>query len=171
MELSKSQLFFLLHGWISLPVWILFSFVCLTGTIYVVSHEITWLANPAARAANPDGRERAPLKDLIEAVRQAVPDGRIGFIMVNEPYLVTAIGVSTKEMPNAIAYVNPYTAKVQQLAQGVTFIGFMRSLHGWLLFPWHHNFSLGYYIVTAMSLVVLGAGITGIFVYKKFWRS
>ena len=33
--------------------------------------------------------------------------------------------------------------------------GFMRSLHGWLLFPWQHSYSIGYYLVGAMSLVVL----------------
>ncbi|HAE90719.1 MAG TPA: PepSY domain-containing protein, partial [Idiomarina sp.] len=34
---------FKLHGWCSLPIWILFCFICITGTIAVFSHELTWL--------------------------------------------------------------------------------------------------------------------------------
>ena len=91
--------------------------------------------------------------------------------MVLEPYLVTAIGVSVPGRPPALAYVNPYTAEVQAINEGLTFIGFMRSLHGWLLFPWHHSWSLGYYLVSAMSLVTLGALVTGIVIYRRFWRA
>jgi len=171
MASSNRRLWFLFHGWLSLPVWLLFSFICLTGTIAVFSHEITWLANPAARAGNPDNLPRQPLTALVAAAQQAVPGAEISRIMVLEPYLVTAVALSAPDKPNAIAYVNPYTAQVQAVEQGMTFIGFMRSLHGWLLFPWQHSYSIGYYLVGAMSLVVLGAMITGLVVYKRFWRA
>jgi uncharacterized iron-regulated membrane protein len=168
---SQRRLWFLLHGWFSLPVWLLFCFVCVTGTIAVVSHEITWLVNPAARAANPDKLPRKPLHELVATAQQAVPGSEPGFVMVLEPYLVTAISVPSKEKPFAVAYVNPYTAKVQAVEEGITFVAFMRSLHGWLLFPWQHNWSVGYYFVAAMSIVVLGALVTGLVVYKRFWRA
>ncbi|MDX5362830.1 MAG: PepSY domain-containing protein [Pseudazoarcus pumilus] len=162
---------FQIHGWLALPVWVVFCFVCLTGTIAVVSHEITWLANPAARAHNPDDLPRKPLPELVDAVREAAPQAHIADIIVLEPYLVTAIGIRTPDGLPARAYVNPYTAEVQAIAGGPTFIGFMRSLHGWLLFPWHHNYSVGYYLVAAMSLVTLGALITGVVIYRRFWRA
>lgn len=171
MGIGNRRLWFRVHGWLSLPVWALFAFVCLTGTVAVVSHEITWLANPAARADNPHGLPAKPLPELVDAVQRAVPGGEIGQIMVLEPYLVTTISVSSPDMPHAIAYVNPYTAVVQAVEQGITFIGFMRELHGWLLFPWEHSYSVGYYLVGTMSLVVLGALVTGLVVYKRFWRA
>jgi uncharacterized iron-regulated membrane protein len=167
---SNRRLWFRLHGYFSLPVWLLFCFVCLTGTIAVLSHELTWLTNPDARADNPQELPRQPLSDLVAAAQAAVPGADVGYVMVMEPYLVTAVGVSSPEVPAGIVYVNPYTARVQAVNQGLTFIGFMRALHGWLLFPWQHSWSWGYYLVSAMCIVVLGALATGLVVYKRFWR-
>lgn len=170
MALDRKR-WFLVHGWLSLPVWAVFCFVCLTGTIAVISHELTWLTNPAARADNPDDLPAQPLPALVEAVQKSVPGAEIRQVMVFEPYLVTAIGFAAPGKPPALAYVNPYTAEVQAINQGITFVGFMRSLHGWLLFPWHHSWSVGYYLVAAMSIVTLGAMITGIVIYRRFWRA
>ena len=167
----NQRFWFLLHGWFSLPIWLLFCFICLTGTLAVLSHELTWLTNPLARAENPNQLPAKPIPDLIAAVQKKIPDAEIGHVMTFEPYLVTAVSFASKDMPAAIAYVNPYTADVQMINQGITFIGFMRTLHGWLLFPWYHNYSIGYYLVSAMSLVVLGALITGLVVYKRFWQA
>lgn len=164
------RFWFRLHGCFSLPIWLLFCFVCLTGTIAVVSHEITWLANPAARADNPNNLPRQPVSELLAAVQREVPGAEAGYALVLEPYLVTAVGFTAPGQPPAIAYVNPYSAEVQEIAAGITFISFMRSLHGWLLAPWQHGWSIGYYLVSAMSIVVLGALVTGLVVYKKFWR-
>ena len=74
-------------------------------------------------------------------------------------------------MPFAIAYVNQYTGQIQAINLGMTFTNFMRSLHGWLLFPWHSNYSVGYYIVCFMAIVMLGALVSGLVIYKKFWRA
>lgn len=169
--MKNRRLWFLIHGWLSLPVWLLFCFICLTGTISVISHELTWLTNPAARAANPAGLPEKPLPELLAAVERKVPGAEVGYVMRFEPYLVTAVGLSSREIPAGIAYVNQYTGEVQAVNQGTTFIDFMRSLHGWLLFPWHHAWSLGYYLVSLMSLLVLGALVTGLVIYKRFWRA
>lgn len=168
--MKNRRLWFLVHGWLSLPVWVLFCFICLTGTIAVISHELTWLTNPNARATNPEGLQPLPLAEQVAAVRQAMPEADIGVVMRYEPWLVTAVYVTPPSAPPALAYVNPYSGQIQEVNAGLTFIGFMRSLHSWLLFPWQHNWSWGYYIVSALSVVVLGAAITGMVVYKRFWR-
>tara|TARA_R110002049_G_scaffold83938_6_gene213690 strand:- start:458 stop:1618 length:1161 start_codon:yes stop_codon:yes gene_type:complete len=162
---------FQIHGWLALPVWVVFCFVCVSGTIAVVSHEITWLANPAARAANPDDLPRKPLTELVAAVREAAPDAQVTNVFTLESYLVTSVGLQLADGRPARAYVNPYTAEVQAISGGPTFIGFMRSLHGWLLFPWQANYSVGYYLVSALSIVTLGALITGVVIYRRFWRA
>lgn len=170
MKLTQ-RFWFRLHGWCSLPVWLLFTAVCLTGTVAVVSHELTWLFNSNARADNPDNLPARPLADLVAAVETAQPGAAVTSVMVLEPYMVTAVIFSTPQLPSAIAYVNPYTAVVQEINPGLNFISFMRALHGWLLFPWQHSYSLGYYLVSAMSLLMLGALLTGLIIYKKFWQS
>jgi len=165
------RFWFQLHGWFSLPVWVIFSFVCLTGTISVMSHEITWLVNPDARADNPGQLKEKPVGDIVRAVQQAYPTADVRWVMPREPYLAYAVKFTDSDKPAATAYVNQYTGEVQEVFQGMTFIGFMRALHGWLLFPWHHSFSVGYYLVSLMAFVMLGALITGLVVYKKFWRA
>ncbi|MBU2916393.1 PepSY domain-containing protein [Psychrosphaera sp. F3M07] len=171
MAKVSNRFWFQLHGWFSLPIWLIFCFICLTGTISVVSHELTWLTNPAARALNPDDLPEKPMPELISIVEQAYPTAKVSTAMNFEDYLVNAVIFTDSDKPFAIAYVNQYTGEIQEINQGMTFINFMRSLHGWLLFPWESNYSIGYYLVCLMSFVMLGALITGLLIYKKFWRS
>lgn len=171
MAKLSNRFWFQLHGWFSLPVWLIFCFVCITGTVAVLSHELTWLTNPAARASNPDNLPAKPVAELLAQVQQTYPTADVGTVMVFEPYLVHAVVLTDHDKPYAIAYINQYSGEIQALNQGITFIGFMRSLHGWLLFPWPGSYSIGYYLVCAMALVMLGALVTGLVVYKNFWRS
>ena len=171
MSKINRRFWFQLHGWFSLPIWVIFSFVCLTGTISVLSHEITWLVNPDSRANNPEHLIAKPINDLIKTVEQKFPTSDVSWVMTREPYLSYVISFTDTNKPAAQAYVNQYTGEIQEVFQGMTFIGFMRSLHGWLLFPWHHNFSVGYYLVSLMAIVMMGALVTGLVVYKKFWRA
>lgn len=171
MAKINRRFWFQLHGWFSLPVWVVFSFVCITGTISVLSHEITWLVNSDSRAENPEQVAAKPISEIIKAVEQKFPTADVSWVMPRESYLTYVVKFTDTDKPVAQAYVNQYTGEVQEVFQGPTFINFMRSLHGWLLFPWHHNFSVGYYLVSLMSIVMLGALVTGLVVYKKFWRA
>jgi uncharacterized iron-regulated membrane protein len=166
-----NRFWFQLHGWFSLPVWIIFCFVCLTGTISVISHELTWLTNSSARAENPENLPAKSMPDLIAIVEQAYPTAKVTNAMSFESYLVNAVVFTDSDKPFAIAYVNQYTGEIQEINQGITFISFMRSLHAWLLFPWQNSYSVGYYLVCAMAIVMLGALITGLIVYKGFLRA
>ncbi len=171
MPKISNRMWFLFHGWCSLPIWLLFCFVCLTGTVAVLSHEITWLTNPAARALNPDALPEKSVAEMVENVQRAYPDADVSNVMLFEPYLVNAVVFSDVDKPFAIAYVNQYSGEIQEVNSGITFIGFMRSLHGWLLFPWQNGFSVGYYLVSGLSLLMLGSVISGMVIYKRFWRS
>lgn len=162
---------FKLHGWCSLPIWILFCFICITGTIAVFSHELTWLFNENARAVNPNDLAARPISELVATVQNAYPSANITTVMTFEPYLINAVIFSTETIPSGIAYVNQYTGEIQEVNQGITFINFMRSLHGWLLFPWQSSYSVGYYLVSAISFVMIGALVTGLVIYKRFWRA
>jgi uncharacterized iron-regulated membrane protein len=171
MAKLSNRTWFKLHGWFSLPVWFLFCFVCFTGTLAVVSHELTWLTNSNARAENPNHLPEKNDAELVDIVQSAYPTAKVSTVLSFEPYLVNAVILTDSDKPYAIAYVNQYTGEIQEVNQGVTFINFIRSLHGWLLFPWHVNYSVGYYIVCLMAVVMLGALVTGLVVYKKFWRA
>jgi len=171
MAKISNRFWFQLHGWFSLPIWIIFCFVCLTGTVSVISHELTWLTNENARANNPQALSEKSTAELIALVEKAYPTAKVTLDMTFESYLVHAITFTDKDHPFAVAYVNQYTGVIQEVNSGLTFIGFMRSLHGWLLFPWQSSYSIGYYLVCAMAIVMLGALVTGLIVYKRFWRA
>lgn len=171
MAKLSNRFWFQLHGWFSLPIWVIFCFVCLTGTISVISHELTWLTNASARANNPQNLKQKTAPELVEIVQQAYPSAKVSTVLAFESYLINAVIFTDSDKPYAIAYVNQYTGEIQQVNQGITFVNFMRSLHGWLLFPWHHNYSIGYYLVCAMAIVMLGALVTGLVIYKNFWRA
>ncbi|KXI30072.1 PepSY-associated TM helix domain-containing protein [Paraglaciecola hydrolytica] len=167
----SNRFWFQLHGWFSLPVWLLFCFVCVSGTIAVVSHELTWLTNPLARADNPHNLPTKSVAELVAIVEQAYPTADVGSVIALESYLANSVIFTDSDKPYAIAYVNQYTGEIQQINQDMTFINFMRSLHSWLLFPWPGNYSIGYYLVNSMAFVMLGALVTGLIIYKNFWRA
>lgn len=171
MKSISNRTWFNLHGWFSLPVWFVLCFVCVTGTLAVVSHELTWLTNSSSRALNPDNLSEKSDAELVSLVEEKFPSAKVTTVLSFESYLTNAVLFTDSDKPFAIAYVNQYTGEIQEVNEGITFINFIRSLHGWLLFPWHVNFSVGYYIVGLMAIVLLGALVTGLIVYKKFWRA
>ncbi|KTF15601.1 PepSY-associated TM helix domain-containing protein [Pseudoalteromonas sp. H105] len=171
MAKVSQRFWFQLHGWCSLPIWVLFCFICVTGTISVISHELTWLTNSAARATNPGNFPEKTKETLINSLKSQHPTADVISILSYEPYLVNAIIFSDTDKPYAVAYVNQYTGEVQAINETISFIEFMRTLHGWLFFPWQEGYSLGYYLVSLMALVMLGALVTGLIIYKKFWHA
>ncbi|QJR82857.1 PepSY domain-containing protein [Alteromonas pelagimontana] len=171
MSKVNNKLWFQLHGWCSLPVWVLICFICLSGTVAVVSHEITWLTNTDSRAQSENGEPAISPAKAVAIVEQAYPTADVTGVAVRESYLTYTVMFTDTGKPFALAYVNQYNGDIQEVNDGNTFINFMRSLHGWLLFPWQHSYSIGYYLVGLMGFFMLGALITGLMVYKKFWRA
>lgn len=160
-----------IHGLLSLPVWMVFSFICLTGSVAVISDELTWLVNPASRVAQTDNDQPVPLAKIISAVTSEYPGAQVTSITAREPFLTYAVNFTDDNRPFATAYVNQYTGALQAVYSDISFSEFMRSLHGWLLFPWQQGYSVGYYLVSAMSVVVLLAAISGMIIYRRFWTA
>ena len=128
MSKLSNRLWFQLHGWCSLPIWVIFCFVCLTGTISVISHELTWLTNPASRASNPQNLAEKSAFELVSIVKESYPNAKVSTVMTFEPYLINAVIFTDSDKPFAIAYVNQYTGEIQEVNQGITFVNFMRCV-------------------------------------------
>jgi uncharacterized iron-regulated membrane protein len=170
---SSARIWFLAHSWLALPIWAFLFFVCLTGTIATVSQEIMWLANPAVRANAPSA-DAAPLgydEALAEVERQR--PGVHPETIVRSVKAQFALGVEVAQPDGASVwlYVNPYTGAIQGQQGAFNFQQFVRALHGWLLTPFANGYAIGWYFVSALSIPLLGSLITGIVVYKKFWRA
>lgn len=169
---SNAKLWFLVHSWMALPIWIFVFFICLTGTIATVSSEIVWLADPEIRANQPSAD--APLLGY-DAVLASVSKEHPGVVVrsisrpVKSQYALD-VGVTYPDGRSTSLYVNPYTGHIQGEAATFNFPQFIRALHGWLLMPFKGSFNLAWYAVTFVAFPMLISLITGVVVYKRFWR-
>lgn len=171
-KVSKSKLWFLVHSWLALPLWLFVFFVCVTGTIATVSQEIVWLANPAVRANAPSANaEMLGYDAILKVVEREHPGAVVQSISrpVKSQFALT-VRVGYPDATSASLYVNPYTGHIQGSSSGFSFQQFMRALHGWLLIPFTNGFSLGWYIVAFLGVPMLASLVTGLVVYKRFWR-
>ncbi|WP_230976160.1 PepSY-associated TM helix domain-containing protein [Pseudothauera nasutitermitis] len=169
---GRARLWFLVHSWAALPLWIFMFFVCLTGTIATVSQEIVWLADPAVRARAPSADARLlGYDEVLAAVNRASPESVVQSISrpVKSQFALS-VRVGNPDGTSQSIYVNPYTGEIQGTDPSFNFRGFVRALHGWLLMPFTNGFNLGWYAVSLLGLPMLVSLITGLVVYKKFWR-
>ncbi|AZD49750.1 PepSY-associated TM helix domain-containing protein [Pseudomonas chlororaphis] len=169
---SRSKIWFLVHSWLALPIWFFVLIVCVTGTLAVVSQEIVWLANPDIRASKPTG-DAQPLSydQIVKAIKQAEPQTLVESINTpDEAHFALTVGVSYPDGRSVEVYVNPYTGVIQGISPQFNFQAFTRALHGWWLVPFTNGYSWGWYLVSLLGLPMLASLVTGLVVYKKFWK-
>ncbi|MGF6593126.1 PepSY-associated TM helix domain-containing protein [Pseudomonas sp. 2835] len=169
---SKSRLWFLVHSWLALPIWFFVLIVCVTGTLAVVSQEIVWLANPDVRASKPDGdAERLSFQQVLDALHKAEPDMAVNFISQPDgSHFALTASVVFPDGSAPTLYVNPYTGAIQGKSPSFSFEAFTRALHGWWLVPFTNGYSWGWYLVSLLGLPMLASLVTGLVVYKRFWK-
>ena len=172
LKKSKSRLWFLVHSWLALPIWFFVLIVCFTGMLAVVSQEIVWLANPDVRASKPDtDAERLSFQQVLNALHKAEPDMVVqSIIQPDGSHFALTANVTFPDGTTPTLYVNPYTGAIQGKSPDFNFEAFTRALHGWRLVPFTNGFSWGWYLVSILGLPMLASLVTGLVVYKKFWK-
>lgn len=167
---SRIRLWHAVHGWMGLPLWALLLFVCLSGSVAVVSREILWLVEPAVRA--DAAADALSANALVAAVEAAEPSWRVLSIQRDEAYLAAIVRAARPDGSTIAAWVDPATGAIQGLSDGFAFLRLMRALHGWLLVPTANGgVSLGWYAVCLTAVPLVGTLVTGLVVYKRFWRA
>ncbi|QLL11531.1 PepSY-associated TM helix domain-containing protein [Pseudomonas chlororaphis] len=169
---SRSKIWFLVHSWLALPIWFFVLIVCVTGTLAVVSQEIVWLANPDIRASKPsDDAQPLSHDQIVKAIKQAEPQTLVDSISTpDEAHFALTVGVNYPDGRSVEVYVNPYTGVIQGVSPQFNFQAFTRALHGWWLVPFTNGYSWGWYLVSLLGLPMLASLVTGLVVYKKFWK-
>jgi uncharacterized iron-regulated membrane protein len=165
---KASRVWWHVHQWVGLKLAILMSFICLTGTLAVVSHEMDWLMLPSLRVAPSSVAAGEPDWNRIVASATAYPGvERVQFI--NEP---TASAFAVKAMvvwqDQSIGYLHlhPTTGKVQGVGHWVGAARILRNMHRHLNLPGN----IGIPLVTSLSFLMLVTLGTSFVVYKKWWR-
>lgn len=168
-EKGKRPWSFFLHSLFGLHLSLFFGFVCATGTIATVSHEIEWLLLPKVRAS-ASAAQPASWGAMWEAARAAHPQAVFSGIgrpsSGYEDYLARVASGTRADGTSIEVYVDPAAATVTGHSIGTTFHSFMRALHYYLFAPT----SIPFYAVTALGFLMLLSLVTGLIVYKKFWR-
>lgn len=170
---SRSKLWFLIHSWLALPIWCFALLVCVTGTLAVVSQELVWLAKPQMRANPPtqDAR-RLDYDQILAAIHRDRPDLDVQYILrPDQDSFALQVQVVQPDHSTRNLYVNPYTGKIQGVSPAFDVRGFTRALHGWWLVPFGNGYPWGWYLVSLLALPMLASLVTGLVVYKRFWKA
>lgn len=164
---SRRPWSYLLHSVIGLKVSLLMLFVCATGTIATVSNDLEWLFRPEVRAtltARPVSWGRQ-----YEAARAAFPHHVIAYGTAGEePYLATSFDATNPAGESRVIWVDPGTGRVTGESSWVSLVSMTRALH-------YHLFtdrtgSWLFYIVCSLGVILILSSVTGLIVYRKFWR-
>ncbi|MDH1103729.1 PepSY domain-containing protein [Pseudomonas mosselii] len=169
---SRSKIWFLVHSWLALPIWFFVLIVCVTGTLAVISREIVWLANPETRANPPsDEARRLNYDELLVAMQRDQPGIAVASLMtLSESHFAMLSDVTYPDGRTVRVYVNPYTGHIQGVTPPFNFEEFTRALHGWWLVPHTNGYSWGWYLVSLLGLPMLASLVTGLVIYKRFWK-
>lgn len=160
---------FWLHSVFGLKLSLFMAFVCLTGTIATVAHEIEWLYKPEVRATafEPGAEDWAGMWAAAEeAYPDAVLTGIGSYDRSHNAYFARSVSARDAAGEDFTIYVDPGTGEVTGHEYGRSLQDVMRGLHYYLFVPG----DVGFYIVASLGFVLLISMVTGLIVYKKFWR-
>ena len=130
------KIFAKIHLWLSLPLGIVLTVVCLSGAVLVFEGEITRALHPELyRVAAPaDARPLRP-SQLADRIGGQMPDS-LHLVSLqlsarsDEPCMAAFRETGRKQLS-----VDPYTGHVNGWAESPAFFGTVRKLHRWLLDP------------------------------------
>lgn len=159
-----------LHKWLSLPVGIIITIVCLTGAILVFQDEILELANPTHYYIDEIKESPIPLAELIPIVNAQLDSNTVASVKITSDPKRTYTMSLTKGFRES-AFVNQYTGEVTGYYKfrESTFFTIM-TLHRWLM---DGSRTWGKYTVGISTLLFTIILISGFFVWmpRRFNKS
>ena len=164
---KASRVWWMVHQWVGLKLSIFLSFILLTGTIAVLSHEIDWLISPAFRVdpSTVEGPVNWPA--IAQTAASAHPDGQISHLYGPlDPWFAASAVVAAADGGRRLVIAHPTTGDLRAERSIVTTQLIMRRLHRHLFLP---N-KIGILIVSSLSILLAVSLITSFIVYKKWWR-
>lgn len=122
-----------LHKWLSIPVGIIITIVCLTGAILVFQDEILRLANPSRYYVDEIKDKALPLDELIPMVNAQLDTNSVASVQIFDDPERT-YSMTLKKGFRISAFVNQYTGEVTGIYEfrESPFFTIMR-LHRWLM--------------------------------------
>ena len=162
---SGSRIVFLVHSASGLWLTVLLAVVMVTGTIAVFFAEIDWLLYPEMRVTPAEERVNPGL--LYDRVRAAYPEFGVDAVVTHTLHERTAASafVAVPGGGGRIVWIDPYSGAVTGETGLLTVGRFIAEMHATLFLP-----VIGRYVVNFFGILTLISIVTGLIVYKKFWR-
>ena len=154
-----------IHLWLSVPVGLIITIICLTGAALVFERDITESLNPQLyKTEYTEGAVPLKPSELVMHIRRQVPDSLelTSLQLPGEPDGVCMAGF--KGAGKRSLSVNPYTGEVNGWTQSYSFFQTMRKLHRWLMDvpPQKGDKTAGKFIVgisTLLMVIILVSGV------------
>ncbi|MEM9287658.1 MAG: PepSY-associated TM helix domain-containing protein [Pseudomonadota bacterium] len=156
-----------LHRWVGLKLSILISFVMITGTFAVISHEIDWLIDSGRRVSVSEAPEHLDWQGLHDAARSARPEWAFtSLIAPIDPWHAAEVwGYNSNGEIRRLLF-HPATFEFRGERAWFNAQRLFRDAHRRLMIPTFH----GVVIVSTLSILLAISIVSGLYVYKKFWR-
>lgn len=162
----RHRLLLTLHRIIGLKLSVFVTFVLFTGTLAVFSDELDWLLNSKVRVIAQD-KPHLTLGELTDIAARAHPHLVIRRAEVPKSAWHAAAFLVQKDAGEfGWLFVNPYNGEMHGLSMYLNMRRFLREIHRNLMLPTF----IGIPIVSIAALLLLVSLVTGILVYKNFWR-
>lgn len=128
------KIFAKIHLWLSIPLGIFISIICLTGAILVFEQEITQALNPELyRVETTSGNTPLSPSELAEAINRQVPDTLQLTSLQFAQNPEKPVWAGFKNAGKKTLSVNPYTGEMNGWSKSYLFFQEVRKLHRWLL--------------------------------------
>lgn len=160
-----------LHSWLGLAAGLGLLVIGLSGSLLVFHEELETLFNRESMHVTPTPAGRLPLDTLLAHAQRQLPEHEVtGWLpRYEEPPLADVLYVIRRgDTEWLVATLDPYTGRLLASPRlGTT------TLTGWLL-DLHYAFfadHAGLLIVGTFGLLLLALGITGVWLYREFWKN
>ncbi len=164
---TARQQWFRVHSWLGLKLCVFMAFITFTGALATVSQEIDWLLNPEMRVSAPASGQRLSAGAMLDGALASAHEGRIVSMRLRgERWFAAELLLITPWNERVRLWVDPYTGELTGSTGWFNVQRFLRQIHRHLMMPTQ----IGVPLVSMLGIVLLLSMISGLVVYKRFWR-
>lgn len=168
------------HGWLGLNLGVLLYLICISGTLAVFTPEIDrWLdpvrrISPPAGAASPDALARDPTAwtAWAELTASAHPGARVDYLAApSHPRDPVVALITYDEADTRRVFLDPHRRVVLGDRPYLDAKSFVRVFHKQFNISVTSGGFHGTWIVGAFGVILLGAAVTGLLAFPRWWRA
>lgn len=168
---KQGSIWWRLHQLAGLQFSLFLSFVFITGTLAVISHEIDWALRPAMWVQPVANYERVSWGTVLDSVQSYKPGIEIGNLGAPLHSASTFDVVVVDNGDRKHIYVHPKTGIVEGEGPWAGVQRFLRDAHRRIMiFDRVAGVRVGILIVCLTSVYLLLTLITSFWIYKKWWK-